>query len=538
MIKLSTNLTLAAWKKSKSLAQALKSSIKGTKITPLLEALEKAAKADDYEKTLAALAALEEGARVALKNSSVDEESRDLLKLMIEDAKKLTPGLKAELDKQAKTSAKSDAKAGTPADPGTGKAIKQVVFRQDMSKDVQVSGLKHVKPPSFVFQAEIAMDEGVFKSIGKDSIYLLELNKGCQKVYNQTVAAITSKLKAFDKLIETMIDKQAPEATMQKQLDGLNKSFEEDKRVAEAACEQLAGDLWVAYCRKKTEYTKYKVKIVATIVGAGAALITSIALMATAPFTGGASAALSIIGMVKSAVTIGKEIASAAQEVEGCQKVLDKQILVVEAVVKKGTKARTANELTAIVMNEFIGISQPCIKTCQSQADTMVQKLNGVEIKSHDLSKKLNGILDAQENVRKEFLKEAAKSLNKHPSKLAPGQLKIIEKQLDSELSGNYAKVMAAIDATTATYQRFEKAQVKAVDLQKRLKALGDRSTLEKLIAGLLSLKDLPLGVLDGNALASTSQDLIKNLVPVATGWSYDRISEVALDGTFLDFKK
>ena len=451
MIKLTSNLTLAAWKKSKSLTQALKSSIKGTKITPLLEALEKAAKADDHEKTLAALAALEEGARVALKSSSVDEESRDLLKAMIEDAKKLSPGLKAELDKKPKAGGKTDAKASAPSDPGTGKAIKHVVFQQNMAKDVQVSGLKHVKPPTFVFQAEIAMDEGVFKSIGKDSIYLLEVNKGCQKVYDQTVTAITSKLKAFDKLIQTMIDKQAPEATMKKQLEGLNKSFEEDKRVAEVACEQIASDLWVAFCRKKTEYLKYKIKIVATIVGAGAALITSISLMASAPFTGGASAALSIIGMVKSAVTIGKEIASAAQEVETCQKILDKQMLVVEAVLKKSSKARAANELTAIVLNEFVGISQPCIKTCQGQADTMVQKLNGVEIKSHDLSKKLNGILDAQETVRKEFIKEAAKSLNKHPSALAPGHLKIIEKQLDAELSSNYAKVMAAIDATTAT---------------------------------------------------------------------------------------
>lgn len=548
MIKLTPNLTQAAWTKSKTLAQKFKSAIKigSTNLTPLLKELEKAAKADDYALTLATLETIEETARKAQSNSSVDEESRDLLKAMVEDAKKLKPTLVAAIKKSdakedsksdAKGDGKGDGKGGQKADPGTGKTVKQTIFSKSMVKDVQVSGLKHVKPPEFQFDVEMALDEGVFKSLKNDSIYLLEVNKGCQKVYDQTVASIVSKLKAFDKLIQTMIDKQAPQEQMKKQLDGLNKSFEEDKRIAIVACEQLAADLWVAFCRKKTEYLKYKIKIVATITGALASLATSIAIMASSPFTGGASAVLSIIGMAKSAVVLTKEISSAVIEVETCQTILAKQIGFVEAALKKGQASRTVNELAAAAFTEFFGVSQPCIKTCQSQADTMVQKLNGIEIKSHDLSKKLNGMLDAQETLKKDFLKEAATRLKKIPSETTKDHLKRIDNQLDDFLSSNYAAVIEGIDKTSKAYERYKKANTEAKALQKRMKALGDRTTLEKVFSGVLSLKDIPLGVLDGNAIAS-SANMVTNMVPPAATWTYDRVCEVALDGTFLEFKK
>ena len=103
------------------------------------------------------------------------------------------------------------------------------------------------------FLVEIALDGGVYKQLGKDGLMLQEMNRMCQEVYETTVKAIRSKLKAFDGMIQKAVDQNRPKAEIQKLVDGLNKAFDEDKRVAEVACEQQAAKLWVELCRKRLD---------------------------------------------------------------------------------------------------------------------------------------------------------------------------------------------------------------------------------------------------------------------------------------------
>jgi len=411
-----------------------------------------------------------------------------------------------------------------------------IYARPNMSPDVTVSGLKALEAPKgWKFTVEVDFDAKVFKAVEKDSIMLKEMNEAAGKVYKQTCDSVKSKYSAFEKLFQGMIDKGAPKAVFEQNLSGFNKSLESDRKIGEIGAQQAVEAVWKKYAAKKAEYTKYKVKIFVTIFGAVAALAVSIGLMASAPFTGGASAAISIIGMFKSAVTIAKEIGSAAMEIEKAQKLLSGYMTAVEVVAKKGKVAAKSNEYSAAIFKQFLGEAQPSIKGCQSQLSTIMQKLTGVEIKTHECSKKLNGILDAQEKLRADFMKEVTAKLGKHPSKDAPAQIKQIEARLMMLLKANYTQVTLLMEKTEALHKRFKAAEVDTAKLEARVKPLLALRGLDNtILENLLYFADMPLGALNGNALATKSADLVQGLVPVASNMAYDKIAGAVLDKTLL----
>jgi len=412
----------------------------------------------------------------------------------------------------------------------------KIYERPNMSPDVTVSGLKALQAPKgWKFTVEVDFDAKVFKEVEKDSIMLKEMNEAASKVYKQTCDSVKSKYAAFEKLFQGMIDKGAPKAVFEQNLSGFNKSLESDRKIGEVGALQAIEGVWKKYAAKKAEYTKYKVKIFVTIFGAVAGLAVSIGIMASAPFTGGASAAVSIIGMFKSAVVLAKEIGSAAMEIEKAQKLLNGYMTAVETVAKKGKVAAKSNEYGAAIFRQFLGEAQPNIKGCDSQLKTIVQKLTGVEIKAHECSKKLNGILDAQEKLRSEFMKEVTTKLGKHPSKDAPAQIKQIEARLMMLLKANYAQVTLLIQKTEDLYKRFKDAEAETAKLDARLKPLLALRGLDNtILENLLYFADMPLGALNGNALATKSADLVQGLVPVAANMTYDKITGVVLDKTLL----
>ena len=222
-------------------------------------------------------------------------------------------------------------------------------------------------------------------------------------------------------------------------------------------------------------------------------------------------------------------------EIEKSLAILNKYMKAVEAVAKKGKAAAKGNEYAAALVKQILGEAQPNIKGCGSQMETIKSKLIGVEVKAHDCSKTLNGILDQQEKLRTDFMKQATEKLGKHPSSLAPAQLKLIEKRLDDYLAGNYAKVMEFVDKTEKLYERFKVCEQVTKSMEERLKPLmALRGIDNTILENMLYFVDMPLGALNGNALANTSSDLIQGLVPVAGSMAFDKISGVVLDKTLL----
>lgn len=402
----------------------------------------------------------------------------------------------------------------------------------NMAKDYAVSGLKVIKPPKLSFKVEVDFDDKVFKMVKDDSILLGEMNAAAKKIYDQTCKGIQSKLSAFEKLMQGMVDKGSSQAECDKQLDGLNNSIVDDKAVAISATKMAIEAVWKKYQAKKSDYLKFKIKIGVNIAGAAAGLAVSIGLMASSAFSGGASAAFGIIGMIKSCATIGGEIAKAAMEVEKAQKVLEVHVKAVVAAYQKHAALGKANEYTSAIVTQFLGVSQPSIKSVGEQMNVVEQKLNQIEIRLHDASVTLNKILDKQEKMKGEFMKEVATRLGKHPN--AQVEMKTIQAKLDGVMIEHRSVVMAQIGTVHQLHERWKKADAAAEVCRPKVEQLlAMRGVDVKIFENLLYFVDLPLAALDGNVVAK-SVELTKGLVSCASNMAYDKIKGVALDKSIL----
>jgi len=412
-----------------------------------------------------------------------------------------------------------------------------IFSKPNMSSDVTVSGLKVLQPPkSWSFTVTVDFDAKVYDAVKNDSVLLEEMNHAAQTAYQQTCDAVKSKFTAFEKLLENMVDKNAPKAEVDKQIDGLNQSLERDRQTGETGAEQAVMETWTDWADQQSEYKKYKIKIAVVIVGAAAGLITSIVLMATTPFTGGVSAAAGIVGMVKATITLGKEIASASAQVETSQKILANYLKATKKIALSTKAAAKANEYTAAIVKQFVAEAQPNIKGCQTQMATIAQKLSGIEINAHEASKDLNTTLDKQTELQSEFMKDARGRLGKLSSKDAPAQLKLIESRLDDYLKPSRATVEKGIKTTEDLITRLKKAEETGKELEKGVRSLSNlRGVDNKILENVLYFVDIPLGALDGNTWANKATDLVNGLVPVGAAMVYDKISSKVLDNTLLE---
>ena len=156
-------------------------------------------------------------------------------------------------------------------------------------------------------------------------------------------------------------------------------------------------------------------------------------------------------------------------------------------------------------------------------------------MKAHNCAKALNGILDAQQKLKADFLKEVNNRLSKHPSENAPAQISLIKARLETELGRNEAQVMAFIEKTEKLHERFKAAEEFTKQLAVRVIPLKELRGIDNVILeNLLYFADMPLGAPNGDVLASASSDLVSGSVRVAAGMTFDKLTGAVLDKTLL----
>lgn len=406
----------------------------------------------------------------------------------------------------------------------------------DMKKvDIKSSALKMVDPPHLSFKVVVDLDKKIEKEASKDPLLQQEFQSQASEILDQTKATIQRKCEVFDKLFVQMVNKGASEKDMKKQLAGLNTAITNDLKVAEKAAALGVQATWKNLQGKRKEWKKFKIKVGVSIAGTIAGLVVSIVAMATSPFSGGAGAALGIIGLIKSGVSLSQDIGKLAININQSKVILVKNLAIVEKAARNPA-LNVANEVSAAVFQEFLGISQPSVKTCEGAADTLKAKYAQMIVKIHDLSKNLNKILKLQDKLKKEFLSEVASKLKKHPIKDKKGQMVMISKALDTALASNYEKVQSAIYNIQFMYGDTRKWAKLIKDLVGRVDklTLKDPKGLKVFREG-LKFAALALSPIDGNAIATSAKDLGLGIGGAVGGYAYDKITSKALDGTVFD---
>lgn len=401
--------------------------------------------------------------------------------------------------------------------------------------ELKISGLSMVVPPKLSFKIVVDLPKEIEKEAAKDPLLLQEFKSQASEILDQTKKPIEHKCKVFDKLFVDMVNKGASDKDMKKQLDGLNKAIQDDMRVAQKAAEMGVIKTFENLKAKRKEWKKFKIQVGCSIAGTLAGLAVSIAAMATSPWSGGAGAAFAIIGFIKSGVKLAEDILKLAMNINQSKMVLEKHLKFVEAAAKKkGLYA--ANEVSAAIVTEFLGVAQPSIKSVDTESNTLRAKYAQMIVKVHDLSKTLEKILKEQDKLKKEFLTEVAKKLKAHPIKDKSTQLKMVDKALDTALSKNYQAVdnqimkVQTMYADTRTWAKTLKDLLARVEKLK----LDDPKGL-KVFREALKFAMLGTAIFDGDKVAETAKDLGMGLGSAVGGYAYDKITSKAIDGTIFD---
>jgi hypothetical protein len=386
-------------------------------------------------------------------------------------------------------------------------------------------------PNGLDFHVEVEMPAELEKALGKDPLLLQKMHDSIGPTYKKLIESLADDFEKFETIGRMQRDKG--EIDLVKQIPTKLKSMVDGQmNVARDNAQKNALGCYDKYLQSHAEYKKYKLKIGATITGAIGGLAASIAAAATGAFTGGLSTVVGIIGLIKSAIVLTKEIGSALLEVEQAFKILELEMAAMEKAFldSKGkvTKLGKANEAASIVLDQFIGFSGPNIKKTTDQVKIVKAKTQGIDLKSHALAQTLNKVLKQSEVFENELAAKAAEVLHKKgiADNMINKYLAGIKSRLNTTITPLNAKVMDLIGKIGDLQKRVQNMEsAMAPIIVKYRKIEEQRGKGFEIFALVLSLSDIALVPITAGASgewASVGSDL---LIAEAQ-WAYDKISD------------
>ena len=317
------------------------------------------------------------------------------------------------------------------------------------------------------------------------------MNDAIRSFYADDVCdAIKKKMRVFDKLIEGMFDKNADLGTINKQLKGLNDALERDKDTYEKATQIVIDKVWQKYQKKQDAYKKYKVDRISVGLSAVTIGASFIGGLSSAPFTGGSRRGARHHRHRQGRRADRARARVGVESIETSMELLQVQMGLLEKVADQwlgrkiqrihgGAGQRVLRRRPAEHRGRAARRTSMCIRN----------KLTPVEVDLHDLGVKLNEILDEQEKLAKDFMKEAGARLDKHPGADAKAQKRKIEDALDKEIAPSRKDVVEQIDLVGKAFENFKKLDKEVEELAKRVKVLDDqRGVDEKFLRLILSI--------------------------------------------------
>ena len=234
-----------------------------------------------------------------------------------------------------------------------------------------------------------------------------------------------ANFETIKKEIAAELDKIADRVTSEKDMAKANSDFD-------AALQRILGEAADRASKPFTDLTKtrvdrrnYEIKETAKLGAKVVGLATSIASLATTPFTAGASTVISIVAILSTARSIGVQMGRLAQEAEQTAGDLAKDLKVLLTRHQDATKNRVGvEEVLKSGVNAIWEDAAASISGCKTKKDYLKSKIDGLKVDSHNLSDKLDESLKKQATAQKQ-LREFEKSAEEV---LDPADVKRVEK--------------------------------------------------------------------------------------------------------------
>lgn len=340
-------------------------------------------------------------------------------------------------------------------------------------------------PKKMSFSVGLRVDDKLYKKITNDSRLAEKIFLDVSKLYKVGVSHLVAEANAIEKeffakgkskdWVATQWEKRAPQV-----LDPIQKRIETSALKHIAAWQKVQGDA-----------TKYKIKCIFTVtVGTLAVGTATVGTVVAFGAGGGVGGGVAIYGLVKAAISLGKEINKLRKDVDEAEYDLQKNATALQKLYKDKSKGKTGIREAGV---EFFNALSPkelnSVNKVSSNYDSFTGKLDRVDKKLSATSVKLNDILDAQEDLQSEITRKVEKMLNQrgYKSKKLP-KLQTTMRKMRFETAKMIAEIGVSIGKIDGARKR-QRGYKKIVDELKKKKP-----GWVKLVEVGITLGDLALG--------------------------------------------
>jgi chromosome segregation ATPase len=320
-----------------------------------------------------------------------------------------------------------------------------------------------LKPSTVVVTVEDTKEfAAACKEFGKlkDEIILTTFEE-----FNKIVKGCADELKYYDTQLEKF-----PELADKIEAD-CERCFKDVASNTEKALKDIPQEVWAETLKNNKEYKKYKLKSAVKVTMGSISLIVSTILTGVGGWTG-AGTVIGIIGLIRSASTLGQQIYQLAIDAEKVLKGLESDLDKLEDRYKDASKNAVGGQEVALkVWAQVTTVELTSISKSEGQVDSLESKFKGIKEKAQSFASNVNQTIEKQDKLKKE-LEDYKKTLMDVAS-----------------LSKDVQDAIKQTETNKKVLEKAEKAldvQLKAVDqtndrieaVGKGLKDVGDRLEL------------------------------------------------------------
>lgn len=268
---------------------------------------------------------------------------------------------------------------------------------------------KNLKPPDKLqFQVYLEVDDDLYKQISDDAKLATLIFNDTGKVYKKTKQQIISLTQKAD--LET--GKKLKHSDRQK----IRKQWRDDVAACFDDAEKQMLDICIkhikAWQKVRGDRRKYVIKSTAKVTVGTLGVVTSTVGTIVAVPAGGFGAVVGIIALAKAISNLAQECYKLLIGIDRAEKNLVKHLDILMNEYRKAGKGKVVRkELVAAAINQIFTTKKVSISVAESEYASFHGKLTGIDIKSSELSKKLNLLIDKQEALNKELDNKLFKKL-------------------------------------------------------------------------------------------------------------------------------
>lgn len=300
-----------------------------------------------------------------------------------------------------------------------------IILENDVARTLRNTakpkGLELSKP--LMCKVTLSVDDKAYKALDDDPLLQAKITEAASAVYNKVMTKLGAELKKAD----AAYMKTNVVAEREKIVKGfestakslLGKLADVGAKAADAAWEQVK--------KTKEEYRTYQVKAGVDLAIDGLNVVGGVA---GAVGSAGFSLIISLYGIIKTLISMAMKVYKLAIDADKMQKKVTKGLAKVQKSFDKEKKTLSNSKDTGkAFINSILGADfLTTISSVKADNDQYGSKVQGVDVNSHKLAKKLNDVLKAMDEISKKPDVQASKSVKKTLSKLQSSTNTLIDK--------------------------------------------------------------------------------------------------------------